>query len=445
MTKTMIAGGALALMLVALFALVAHRAPKQPLEPDPEPVAEAVPRAHPGFIFGRVTTDDGAIYEGRLRFGGDEEAFWGDFFNGAKEENPWVAHIPPAKLKESRPLEIFGIEVFRSERQVNLARPFMVRFGDIARIEPRGRDLRVTLKSGTLYHLDLYGADDVADGVRVWDARRGVVDLDEGQIRTIELLASEAGTPSDRLHGTVRTRGGDFSGFIQWAREKSIGSDELVGHTADGELRLRFDAVRSIARKSSESDSSLVTLLNGKEIEVSETHEGGIGNLRIYVEDRRYGRASISWDVFERVDFSPGGTGPAYGDFPAGSPLAGEVTTRDGRRLAGRLVYDLDESETTETLDASSQGGNVDYNVLFGLIASIALPAPEEQGAKRAKLTLHSREVLQLELAGDLGGGNAGMLIFVNGSKQPEYLGWTDIRQIRFDRPPAMYPPLERQ
>jgi len=38
----------------------------------------------------------------------------------------------------------------------------------------------------------------------------------------------------------------------------------------------------------------------------------------------------------------------------AGRPLTGKVITRSGRRLAGRLVYDLDESETTETLDAPS-------------------------------------------------------------------------------------------
>jgi hypothetical protein len=151
----------------------------------------------------------------------------------------------------------------------------------------------------------------------------------------------------------------------------------------------------------------------------------------------------ISWNAFERVDFSAGGSGPAYGDFPTGRSLTGDVTTRDGRHLAGRLVYDLDESETTETLDAPSQG--VDYTIFFGLIASIVLPAPEELAARRAEVTLYNGEVLQLELAGDLGEGNAGMLIFVDDRKQPEYLRWTEIKQIHFDRPSAMYPPLERR
>ncbi len=130
--------------------------------------------------------------------------------------------MPLEQLRERRPLEIFGVEVFQWERQVDLARPFMARFGDIARIESEGgRDLRVTLKSGTVFHLDRYAADDFADGVRVWDGRRGVVDLDEAQIRSIDLLPTcRPGTAPDRLHGTVRTREGDFTGFIQWNRRE---------------------------------------------------------------------------------------------------------------------------------------------------------------------------------------------------------------------------------
>ncbi len=67
MTKAAIAGGALAIVLVVLLALVAgHRAPKQTLKQEEEPAAatappatlateEAAPEAHQGFIFGRVT------------------------------------------------------------------------------------------------------------------------------------------------------------------------------------------------------------------------------------------------------------------------------------------------------------------------------------------------------------------------------------------------------
>jgi hypothetical protein len=447
MTRATIAGGAFATVVVLLAVAAGYRALEQDVHPaaatspaitpSTTPAAAEPPPAvetYQGFLYGRIITVDSATYEGRLRWGFNQEAFWGDYFNGSKHENPWSARVPPERLpKERHPIEIFGFKIAERESEVDFRRPFMARFGEIARIEARGREVRVTLKSGTVFDLDRFEASDLDDGVRVWDGRRGVADLDSLRIRTIELLPTPPlGAAPSRLHGTVRTRQGDFTGFIGWNRQGYVGSDELDGHTPAGKLSLRFDTIRSIARRS--RDSSLVTLLDGREIVLSDTAEAGDGNRGIYVDDRRYGRVLISWDAFERVDFSPGGTGgsgPAYGDFPPGRPFTGTVTTRAGRRLAGRLVYDLDESETTETLDASSQG--VDYTIPFGLIASIVPPGREERGARRARVTLQNGEELQLERTGDLGEGNAGMLIFVDGRQRPEYVPWTDVEQVDFD------------
>ncbi len=445
MKRATIVGGALAtaFVLLAVAFVVRHGAVEQDVVPAvatspatipstaPAP-AEGAGEADQGFLYGRITTKVGTTYEGRLRWGDDEEAFWGDYFNGAKRENPWVVHTPLERQQEKRRgIEIFGFEVFRREPELDLSRLFMARFGDIARIEARGVDVQVTLKSGTVFDLDRLGASDFDDDVRVWDGSHGVVDLDSLRIRTIEFFPTvRLSAVPDRLYGTVRTRHGEFTGFIQWNRQECVGTDELDGKAADGALRLRFDTIRSIARRS--PNSSLVTLRDGREIVLSGAHEVGDGNRRgIYVDDGRYGRVLISSDAFERVDFSPGGSGPAYGDFPPGSPLTGGVTTRDGRRLAGRLVYDLDESETTETLDAPAEG--VDYTIPFGLIASIVPPA---------SVTLHSGQELQLERTGDLGERNAGMLIFVDGGQRPEYVPWTDVVQVDFDRPSAMYPPV---
>ena len=74
--------------------------------------------------------------------------------------------MPLEWLKERRPLEIFGIEIAQRERQIDLGRPFMARFGDIVRIEARGRDVHVTLKSGTVVDIDRHSASDFDDGVR---------------------------------------------------------------------------------------------------------------------------------------------------------------------------------------------------------------------------------------------------------------------------------------
>jgi hypothetical protein len=284
--KATLAGGAFA--TVRLLAVAAgYRA----ISPNSHPVPAASPAiapsttpsaagTHQGFLYGRITTVDGATYEGRLRFGGVEEAFWGDTFNGFKRENPWLAQVPPERLtKQHRSIELFGIKIADRESPIDVRRQLMARFGELARIEALG-------------------------------------------------------AAPDRMHGTVRTRQRDFTGFLAWNRDEGVGTDELDGRTADGELSLRFDTIRSIARRS--RDSSLVTLLDDRELVFTGNGDVGRGNRGIYVDDPRYGRVLISWEAFERVDFSPGGSGPAYGDFPPGRPITGSVTTRAGRRLAGR-------------------------------------------------------------------------------------------------------------
>ena len=434
-----IAGGTAALLLLALLVALGLAAARLLRDLDVSAdaaVSPAIPRspatsaeAHKGFLYGRVTTRSGAEYEGRLRFGGDEEAFWGDYFNGFKAENPWAAHVPPDRLTESRPVTVLGVEIARRERRLDLGQPFMARFGDIRRVAPSGRDLLVTLKSGTELVLDRFDADDFADGVRVWDDRHGVVDLGERRIRAIDLLpTADLAEAPGRLHGTVRTANGSFTGFVQWDRQSGIGSDELQGRTADGELSLRFDAIRTIARDS--ADSARVTLHDGGEVRLFGSRAVGRGNRGVYVDDRRYGRVLVSWEAVERLDLSDAdGSGPAYDDFPPGRPLSGSVTTRTGSRLAGQLVFDLDESETTETLDAPA--GGVDYTIPFGLVASISLPAQEGCGdGRHARVALQGGEALELECTGDLGVGNAGVLIFEGGSESAGYVPWVDVERI---------------
>ena len=447
--RAAISAAAFVTLLVVVLA-GAHRGVEGKVATAPAPVGDISPpapveHAGEGFLFGRVTTEAGATYVGRLRFGHDEEAFWGDYFNGRKAQNPWAEQPPVAALTQKRrSFTILGFEIPLGTYRVDLGRPFMARFGDIARLEERGRDLRVTLKSGTVFALDWGAANDFDDGIRVWDDTRGVVDLASWaggipppapvRVRTIELLptAPLRDVPA-RLHGTVRTRHGEFSGFIQWNRQSGVSTDLLAGRTAaDGRVRLRFNTIRSIVRRT--DDSALVTLLEGRQLVLSGKSGVSAGGSGIYVDDRRYGRVLVSWGAVERIDFSAAGdSGPAYTDFPPGRPLTGTVTTRAGQRLTGRLVYDLDETETTETLDAPSHG--VDYTIPFALVASIAPAGGGDPGAARASVTLHSGEALLLERAGDLGARNAGILVFVEGREDPEYVPWPEIVRIDFASP----------
>jgi hypothetical protein len=434
MTKARVTIGALALLVAAALGIgygsLQENAGSEPVRPPRAVASDA--SAHESLLYGRVTTADGTVYQGRLRWGGDQEALWGSYFNAFKSENPWVAHAP----RQRRSVGIFGLDIARWEGEMNGERPFVARMGDITRIERSGRDILVELKSGTEFVLNRMGSDELGDGLWVWDESAGRVELREADIRSVEPLAApRRGDPPLPIHGTVRTPQGEFTGLVAWDRERSLGSDQVGGLTESDEYRsTRLDAVRSIERRG--PGRSLVTLLDGTELLLSGTRDVGRNNRGLYVDDRRYGRVLIPWEAFERVDFDQAGSAPAYDDFPAGSPLRGSVSTHSGRRLVGRLVFDLDETETTETLDAPSEG--VDYTLLFGLIASITLPA----GTGSATVTLRSGEDLRLERAGDLSDENGGMLVFTaEGPADPDYVPWADVARIDFERPSAMYPP----
>jgi len=419
---------------VALVAVAACQVERStPLDSTAAPADEttiSMTGSHQGLLYGRVTTGDGATREGRLRFGADEEALWGNYFNGFRPDNPWLEYVPQQQLAgEWAPLEIVGIRL-PWQRPSPFGRPFMARFGDIARIEPRGGDLVVVLKSGTVFHLDRFAADDVADGLRVWDPSGGVADIGEWSIRSIQFLPAPTSGDSPRpLFGTVRTREGSFTGLMQWDREQGLVSDELHGRSADGEVSLRFDRIRSIARRP--DGGAVVTMTDDREVLLTSGREVGRANRGAYVDDPRYGRVLVSWEAIERVDFSEGGTGPSYGDFQPGRSLAGRVVTRSGRQHAGRIVYDLDENESTETLDAPSEG--VDYTIPFSFVAAIELPEVDAPEATQAHVVLRSGEDLQLDRVGDLGESNAGLLIFPSGGQPPSYVPWDDVERVELE------------
>ena len=402
------------------------------------PSSSEAPGPAVGFLHGQVITDDGTSYEGRLRFGGNEEALWSNYFNGAKVKNPWAEYVAEDELPtDHRAVSFLGFELGGREVARDLRRPFMVRFGDIVRIEARGRELSVTLKSGTVVELDRFGADDFADGLTLWDGLGQSVRLGEWGVRSIDF--TPAGSPSAPgpmpLHGTVRTSQGEFTGLIQWDREEALTSDVLTGRAGVVEVEVPFERIESISRT---VEGAVVVTHEGETLELSGTRKVGDGHRGVYVDDVRYGRILVAWRAFERVDFTRAPHPPHdYDHYAPGAPLQGTVVTQSGETVSGRLVFDLDESETTETLDAP--WGDVDFVVPFDMIASVeaggAVRSADAANVTPYFVALTNGEVLQLEPAGDLAPTNAGLLVFEPGAVDPDYVPWSEVRRIEFEAP----------
>ncbi len=383
----------------------------------------AAERPTDGYLYGTVTTKGGTEYTGLLRWG-DEETFWDDLFHSAKEELPYREFAESAEegRQDERWWEVFGRKLNIRLGMTLESRVFIARFGDIQSIEVTGKgSAKVTMKSGSVYEVSGY-ANDVSAVITVRDPALGDVELEWQRIDTIVFKATPANVePSGaRLFGTVVTESGTFEGFVQWDRQECLSVDRLDGKAEDGSMSVPMGSIRTIERRS--KTSSRVTLVDGRELVLSGTNDVNDDNRGVLVEDPRYGRVEVPWSAFERVDLrEPPSSGRGYDDYPPGVALEGRVTRHDGTQLSGRLVLDLDESESWEMLNGTAF--DISYNIPLERVAAI------EPHGDSAKVTLRGGEELRLEDQGDVSDRNAGVVV-VSPAGDPTFVRWSDLKQI---------------
>lgn len=371
----------------------------------PEPAARSGATMPGGFLYGTVLTDGGRRYTGILRWE-DEEAFWDDLFNGskAKAELPYIDRLPEGR-RERREIKVLGLRISYDWDEEEAGRQFIARFGDIKEIRPRhGDEVDVVMKSGTTFRLD-GGSNDIGAKVRIQDPDVGVVEVEWKRIERVAFAAAPADLRPEvrRLQGEVETDDGVFSGFIQWDSHECLSTDKLDGESEDGKLALEMGRIRSIEKKGREGVK--VEMKDGRKFDLHGTNDVDSSIRGIFVEDERYGRVKVSWDAFRRADLREAPeTGPAYGDYPAATHLRGTVTGSDGKTGEGRLVFDLDETESWEMLNGDRHG--VEYYVPLAMIRSLE-PIDDDS----ASVILKNGRTLQLEEGQDVTEHNAGVLI----------------------------------
>jgi hypothetical protein len=378
-----------------------------------------------GFLYGRVTTTGGSTYVGRLRWGG-EEAFWGDFFNGTKRDRTYADEVPESKRTRREPVKIFGITVRWGSTTYDRSRVFKARFGDIQEIRVRSGDSATLLmKTGSEYRVD-GGSNDLGGEIQVWDDSIGEVTLDWKRIEKIEFLDTpkRLDVGASRLYGTVRTTSGDFRGFVQWDQDECLSVDALDGDSDDANLSIEMGKIRSIERRSSRSVQ--VVLRDDREFVLDGSNDVNSSNRGVFVDDPRFGRVLVHWDAFERIDFGDApDSGPAYDEFAPTATVRATVTDRQGRSTSGRIVYDLDESESWEFIDGSAR--DIDYVIPLAMIASI-----EPRDRHSSVVRLRNGEEVELSDAADVDDGSDGVLILSQGDRHT-YFEWDEIRRIDFD------------
>ncbi len=380
-----------------------------------------------GRIYGRITTTDGDVLEGLIRWDRNE-ASWVDVLNGSK-----VIHSDPSRQERTRRIEIFGYTVYEESGDDTYSRTSGIRFGSIQSLERAGNDKAILiLQSGDEVEL-INGSTDIGNDVRdviIEDAERGRVELQWRDIERVELFQAPAAIESafgERLFGTVVSRDGmEFTGFVCWDVDEVLTADILDGNDDEGRRRkIPFSDIASIRRNS--SSSSLVRLIDGEELILRGTNDVNSSNSGILVLDPELGQIELDWDAFEELILTTPDDTPDYASFARIGPIAGTVFTRGGDRFEGVIRWDDDETHTWEFLDG--EANDIQFDIEFGKIRSI-----DRLSSREAEVVLLDGRRFELRGSNDVDSDNDGIYVIDEKGNETR-IDWQDFERVVFDKP----------
>ena len=386
-----------------------------------------------GFIYGKVTTEDGEVYEGPLRWG-KEEVYWTDMFNASKRENKNLDYLSSRELdrledryNNNSDLISRFINISWDDDDNRFVHEFSTEFGNISALRIRsGSRVEVKLKNGDYVEVDGSGYNDIGAKITVLDRELGSIRLSWSNLDEIEFLPTPSSLNEkfgEPLYGTVICDLGEFTGFIQWDHDERVGTDVLDGEEDGDDYEITFDKIESIERDG--YSSSIVRLKSGRELDLRGTNDVDDDNKGIIVTVKGLGRVDIEWEDFDKVTFTQApNSGPSYSSFATPKKISGTVLVDNGDRHSGEIIYDLDEEYTFELLNGEKD--DTKFIIPFSNIKAI-----EPLRSDEARITLISDDELTLEDGQDVSDRNLGVLIKTNSDRV--YVPWDRIKKITLD------------
>ncbi|WP_421762795.1 hypothetical protein [Ekhidna sp.] len=388
-----------------------------------------------GFIYGKVETEDGDVYEGPLRWG-KEEVYWTDMFNASKKENKNLDYLSSRELDDLEDryydnndnlISRFVNISWDDDNNGRFVHEFSTEFGNIHSLRMRSSSrVEVKLKNGEYIDIDGSGYNDIGARITVLDKELGNVRLSWSNIERIEFLP----TPSrleekfgEPLYGTVICDLGEFTGFVQWDHDERVGTDVLDGEEDGDDYEIAFDKIKSIEKDG--YSSSIVTLRSGRELDLRGTNDVDDDNKGIIVTVKGLGRVDIDWDEFDMVTFKEApNSGPSYNSFSSPEKISGTLEVDNGDQYTGEIIYDLDEEYTFELLNGEND--DVKFIIPFRNIKEIS-----PRGSSASTVTLRDGSKLELEDSQDVDDRNSGILVKTGSDRV--YVPWDRVERIKLD------------
>jgi len=381
--------------------------------------------AQPGRICGTIYTRDGESFRGPIRWD-KNEAFWDNILDATKKREG--SHREGSRREKH--VSILGLKITWDEQGSEGQASSGIQFGYLKSLERRSKN-RATLSLKNGDKITFYGSGtDVGSGIReivIWDPDEGEVNLDWDDVDLVEFDECEPDEiiePDKRLYGEIETRRGDtFKGFICWDVDELFYSDILDGEEKHRNRKIPFGKIKVIERRS--SSSTWVELRNGDKMRLSGTNDVNSGNRGIVIFDLQYGRVTISWDEFDRLEFLDDGDKHLlrYDQFENPKPLYGVVYDEDGDSFQGYIRWD-DETESWERLDGEYR--DLDVDVEFSQIAQI-----EKRSSNSVLVTLKNGNSFKLSGSNDVNEENKGIYVTTDDGDEIE-LDWWDFDKVIF-------------
>ncbi|NOU61333.1 hypothetical protein [Marinifilum caeruleilacunae] len=385
---------------------------------------------YPCYLYGSITTVDGDVYEGPIRWN-DEEVFLTDVFNSQKIENPYLKYLDEEKpqiveYKKRRRTSWYRVEYSNGSTNQSLIRKFECRFGDINSISVTGSEsVNLELKTGKFINLK-GGSNDVGNQVWIMDHELGLLKIDWNRIDVVNFFRPENqiqenfGNP---IYGKITTTIGEFTGFIQWDHDERLLQDKLDGLSRDGDMNIPFAKIKEIKKQ---ENGSLITLQSGRELHLKSSNDVSRSNRGIIVTIPQVGRIDFTWKHFLSLEIIalPQNVVNCFSEFKDSERLYGKLTTKEGKTFEGVIVYDLDEAMDSEVLNGLND--KLEFSIPFRNVKKITPKA-----YNYCLVELKSGQNLYLGDQTDVSGKNAGILIFT-GNDQYEIIDWDDLEEIEF-------------
>ncbi|MBN1213237.1 MAG: hypothetical protein JXA92_11750 [candidate division Zixibacteria bacterium] len=392
-----------------------------------------------GRIYGKITTVDGDVLEGLIRWDKNEGS-WVDILNGEKELSRKnlrdVEKRSPRKYSKRRSVKLFGIKIIDDDdgsfysSWTNKAQSG-VRFGHIKSMEFIDDDaVLLILKSGEEVELENYSTD-IGTSIReivIEDVKEGELELVWDDIEKIDFMpagSSDMSVYGERLYGTLTTRRGDeFTGFICWDIDELFENDILDGNDNKRKRKIKFGKIQSIERYS--SSGATVIMDDGEDMVLRGTNDVDNDNRGIVVSDPNLGDVEVEWDDFEKLEFKKAPKPVKYDEFDGGRLLKGTVYTEDGDAYKGTIRWDNDEEYTWEILDGNER--DIEFNIEFGKIKEI-----KRKSYRGAEVTLWDGRMFYLRGSNDVDEDNKGVIVTLD-NDDDVVVEWEELDRVEFSK-----------